>query len=130
LKNSDGKIFLYNAGGNLVDRSAFVGSAQEGESFNRISYDIHDASSVYGTIQQFVWGKPSPGVQNDAIAGIGISDVQYPQGTSLNNSRLAWFSVLGCAFLAGVIFTIILWYAMKHDESISQLFFGGNQAIR
>jgi hypothetical protein len=130
LKNSDGDIFLYDAAGKLVDQSTFVGTATEGKSFNRIDYNVYDASSVYVTIQQFVWGKPTPGAKNDAVPGVGISEIQYPTNVSLNVARSSWFSVFGYAVFAGVIFAIILWYAMKHDESISQLFFGGDQAIR
>ena len=130
LKNTDGNIFLYDAAGELVDKSTFVGTATEGKSFNRISYNAYDASSVYATIQQFVWGKPTPGAKNDAVPGAGISEIQYPTNVSLNVAGSGWFSVFGSAVFAGVIFAIILWYAMKHDESISQLFFRGDQAIR
>ncbi len=129
LKNSDGKIFLYDAAGKLVDQSAFAGTATEGESFDRISYNAYDASSVYATIQQFVWSKPTPGVKNNAVAETGISNAQYPINVPLNSTYLSWPSVFGYAVFAGVIFAAILWYAIKKDENISGLFFGGDQTI-
>ena len=130
LKNTDGAIFLYDAAGRLADHSVFEGSAPEGESFDRIAYNIYDSSSVYNTIQQFVWGKPTPGAKNDAVAGAGVADAVYPTGIPLNIARLDWLSVLGLAVLAGAIFVLILWYAMRHDEDISKLFFGRDETIR
>jgi hypothetical protein len=130
LKNTDGKLVLFGAEGRQADQSAFEGSAPEGKSFNRVSYNSYDSASVYNTIQQFAWGAPTPGTKNGATLAAGISDVQYPAGISLNEYRLSLLSVLGLVVLAGVIFAAILWYAMRHDEDISQLFFGGDEAIR
>lgn len=130
LKNTDGQIFLYDAVGTQVDQSAFDGSAPEGESFNRVGYVVHNSSSVYNTIQQFVWGKPTPGAKNSAVLGTGLSETPYPTGVPLNVYRADWFSVFGFALIAGVIFAAILWYAIKKDESISQLFFGGDEDFR
>jgi hypothetical protein len=127
LKNTDGKLFLYDATGKLVDRSAFEGTAPEGQSFNRVSYNAYGSSSVYNTIQQFAWGKQTPGVKNSAIAEIGISDARYPVGVPLGANRMGLISVLGFAMLAGVIFAAALWYSMRKDENVSQLFFGGNE---
>jgi hypothetical protein len=130
LKNTDGKLFLYDAAEKLIDQSAFEGSAPEGESFDRISYKMYNSASVYNTIQQFVWGKPTPGAKNGAVAEIGVSDAAYPTGISLNVPCLNWLSVFGFAFAAGVIFAAVLWYALKKDENVSQLFFGRDKAIR
>jgi hypothetical protein len=82
-----------------------------------VNYNVHN------TIQQFVWGKPTPGAKNSAIAEIGVSEIHYQIGIPLNADHLSWASVLGFAALAGVILAAILWYAMKKDENISQLFF-------
>ena len=130
LKNTDGALSLYNSVGQLVDHSAFEGSAPEGESFNRVNYSTYNNSSIYSTIQQFVWGKPTPGAKNNASAEIGVSNIAYPAGISLNASRLSWFSVFGFAALAGVIFAAVLWYSVRKDENISELFFGGNKSFR
>ncbi|MGB7957794.1 MAG: lamin tail domain-containing protein [Minisyncoccia bacterium] len=130
LKNTDGKLVLFDAAGRLADQPAFEGSAPEGKSFNRVSYDSYDGSSIYNTIQQFAWGAPTPGAKNGITLAAGISDVQYPVGVPLNEYRLGLVSVLGFAVLAGVIFAAILWYAMRHDEGISQLFLGRDEAIR
>ena len=123
LKNADGSLFLYDAAGRPVDRSAFEGSAPEGESFNRVSYNVYNNSSVYGAIQQFAWSKPTPGAKNSASATIGISEIRYPVGIPLNAYRLSWIAVVGCAMLAGVIFAAVLSYSVRKDENISQLFF-------
>jgi hypothetical protein len=124
LKNADGKLLLYNAAGELADQSAFEGTAPEGESFSRVSYNVYDSSSVYRTIQQFAWSKPTPGAKNDITAEIGISEIEYPAGIPLNAFRVSWSSMFGCAMLVGIIFAAILWYALRNDEDISQLFFG------
>jgi lamin tail-like protein len=124
LKNTDGSLFLYDAAGRLVDRSAFEGSAPEGESFNRVSYRIPDS------IQQFVWGSPTPGASNSVTAGTGISETHYPLGVPLNAYHSSWFSIVGFAFATGVMVAAILWYAMRKDENVSQLFFGSDESVR
>ena len=124
LKNIDGKLFLYDSAGRQTDQSAFDGSAPEGESFNRISYNIYGDSSVDNAIQRFVWGKPTPGTKNSAVTETGVSEIHYPAGTPLNIYRPSLLSLLGLTLLAGVIFAAISWYAIKRDENISQLFFG------
>jgi len=127
LKNTDGKLVLFDAAGRLADQSAFEGSAPEGKSFNRVSHGVPDTQE---TIQEFVWGVPTPGAKNSATLEAGISEIQYPIGIPLNAYRLNLLSVLGLVLSAGVIFAAILWYAMMHDEEISQLFFGRDEAIR
>lgn len=129
LKNTDGTILLYNAVGAIVDRSAFVGSALEGESFDRVSYGRYGSSSIYNTIQQFVWGKPTPGAKNDIAANIGVSEIEYPTGVPLNVFRANGISIFGCAVCVGMIFAVVLWYAIKNDEDASQFFFGGNESF-
>jgi len=124
LKNTDGKLMLYDAAGKLVDQSAFEGTAPEGKSFGRISYNTYDNSSIYNTIQQFVWSKPTPGAKNDVIGEVGVSEIKYPTGIPLNTFHLSWLSVFECAMLIGIIFAAVLWYALRNDEDISQLFFG------
>ena len=127
LKNTDGKIFLYDAVGAQVDQSAFDGSAPEGESFNRVGYRA-DANSA--AIQQFVWGKPTPGTKNGVAAETNISEAYYRTGISLNSYSLNGVSVAGLSLFTGMIFAAILWYAMKRDKYIAQLFFGGDEDFR
>ena len=116
LKITDGKLFLYDAAGRVADQSVFEGSAPEGESFSRVSYKMYDSTSVYSTIQQFVWSKPTPGAKNHIATEFGVSDVAYPTGVPLNVAGLNWSSVFGFACAAGVIFAAILWYALRKDE--------------
>lgn len=123
LKNVDGELILSDAAEKQVDRSAFDGSAPEGESFNRANYNTYNGSGPYDIVQRFVWGKPTPGGKNSVVAEIGISDIQYPVHVPVNTYHPNSISVIGLAALAGVIFAAVLWYAMKKDENISQFFF-------
>jgi hypothetical protein len=129
LKNTDGKLLLYDAAGELADQSAFEGSAPEGESFSRVTYAIYGGSSMHSAIQQFVWSKPTPGAKN-AVAEDGLSEIHYPIGAPLNAYRMSWVSVVGLIALAGVIFAAVLWYAVRKDEDTAQLFFRGNEGLR
>lgn len=130
LKNTDGELFLYDAAGALADRSWFSGAAPEGESFNRANYRADGGADALRGIQQFVWSLPTPGTKNNAAAEAGISENHYPVGVPLSPSRPGLLSVLGLAILAGVIFAVALWYAIKKDEDSSQLFFGRNEGAR
>jgi len=124
LKNTDGTLFLYDAAGRLVDHSAFEGSAPEGKSFNRINYNVS------GTIQQFVWGPSTPGEKNGVMVEIGTAEAYYPTGIFLNAYCPSWLSVVGFAFITGVIFAAVLWYAVRKDEDVSQLFFESDKSFR
>jgi hypothetical protein len=130
LKNTDGELFLYDATGVLADRSNFEGGAPEGKSFNRIHYVAYRSSGVQDVVQQFVWGRPTPGVKNEADADTAISEISYPVGVPLARDHLSRWSVAALALAAGVIFGVALWYAMKKDETFAQLFFGGNGKVR
>lgn len=118
LKNADGKLFLYDTNGKLADESAFEGSAPEGQSFNR----INKGSS--GTIQNFVWGVPTPGKENGAVLETSITERIYPTDTSLNLGHLGLWSLWGLVLGVGVIFSMILWYATKNEDDLRDLFFG------
>jgi hypothetical protein len=121
LKNIDGSIRLYDAQGKLMDQSVFMGSAPEGKSFNRIGYDI---STNARAVQQFVWGDPTPGAKNVVAADMGISKINYPTGVSLSHTSFSGVSVLGIALGMGAVTAFVLWYSIKKNEKIYNLFFG------
>jgi hypothetical protein len=126
LKNTDGKLFLYDAAGKLADQSAFEGSAPEGKSFNRISYDVSPAARA---AQQFTWGAPTPGAKNVAAVGMGISAIDYPTNISLTSASLSGISVLGLAFIIGTALAFVLWYSIKKDENIRDIFFRRDEEV-
>ncbi len=128
LKNMDEKLLLYDPVGKLVDQSSFEGSAPEGKSLNCIIYRA--AETGRAVVRQFVWGDPSPGAKNASEATTGISAANYPSGVPLNDFRLGWLSILDLALAAGVIFAAVLWYAVKENADIPQLFFGGDEGFR
>ena len=133
MKNSDSSLFLYDAAGKLVDQSAFVGTAPEGESFNRINYEFAaqgGRSEAQGAaIQNFAWGEPTPGAANKITANTQITNNQYPNNIPLNTSSLNIIMVIVMAISLGLALAGILIYSFKQDDDLQELFFGKNQRI-
>jgi hypothetical protein len=121
LKNSDGALFLYGPGGQVVDRANFEGSAPEGKSFSRIDYGTTSA-------QHFVFTDPTPGARNKTVNTM-ISSVNYPEGVSLvpQLSVSALFLLL-----IGVASTILLLflYIFAKNENLSHYLFRGDETTR
>ena len=80
--------------------------------------------------QNFVWGVPTPGKENDPVPVAGISDRSFPVGVPLGAPGPDAAAVLGMALFIGVIFAAALWYAIINDEKRAQLFSGGDQGVR
>jgi hypothetical protein len=121
LRNTDEKLFLYDASGRLVDESAFLGSATDGKSFSRIDYNGNN-------VQHFVWSDPTPGAQNKNALDVGLVRNTYAAGVALNPG----FGGPGFAILllgTSIILTAIVLYAFKKHENLSKLFFGRDEAI-
>lgn len=115
LRNSDEKVSLYDAKGALVDSSSFVGLAQEGKSFSRIS--SQDAA------QNFIFTTPTPGAQNDTVSAITFTNNAYPVNMPLHPVfGVGEFLLL--AFAAAVVVTSLVFYALKTNENSNDLFFG------
>jgi len=117
LKNSDESLSLYNSNGHLVDQSSFLGEAPEGKSFSRIN-DGTDPS------QHFAFSMPTPGGVNRIALDNGISVTSYPFDVPLNRPSPVGAEIFGMMIGVGAIFTSLVIYSLKHDETISKLFFG------
>ena len=124
LKNSDASLFLYDAAGKLVDQSAYVGTAPEGQSFSRVNYGTDPS-------QHFAFTDPTPGAANKITANIQITNNQYPIGAPLNASFFGVdiFSATIMALALGLVLAGILIYSLKQDEDLSELFFGKHQEV-
>lgn len=119
LKNTGETISLFDNKNNLVDQSSYLGSAQEGKSFNRVNYNKDDT-------QHFNFGNPTPGTINDKSLNIQLYSFNHPFNFPINNYRLNFFDIVAI-FLGVAIFIIgIISYTIKKDENISEFFFGRN----
>ncbi len=114
LRNSDEGLFLYDAGGKLVDQSSFQGSAQEGKSFSRL---------ING--DSFTWSEPTPGAQNKISLDMSVAKSDYPTGVPLNRPLGAQGIIL-LALGVAVVFAAIVLFVIKRNENLSKLFFGRN----
>lgn len=117
LKNTDGQLALYDARGRFVDALAFVGSAPEGKSVNRIGD---------GRGGGFAFGNPTPGALNEAaplsaLAGVDALPLGAHVANTLSSAEAAWLIVFGAAAIAGFVT-----YAVKTNGYLSELFFGKN----
>jgi hypothetical protein len=121
LKNSDGALFLYGPGGQVVDQASFVGSAPEGKSFSRISYAASSA-------QHFVFTDPTPGALNKTVNTM-IASVNYPEGTSLSPPPAPSLFFLLAIGIASTIFLLFI-YLFAKNENLSHCLFGGDKADR
>ena len=124
LRNTDEKVFLYDAKGNLIDQSGFLGSAPEGKSFSRSAL-----RSLGEGGQSFAWSEPTPGATNRISLNTNILHNAYPVGISLNKNLGVvefWSMLLGAA----VVLTAIVMFVLKRNESLFKLFFRGDEEIR
>lgn len=124
LKNTDGALLLYGPEGDVADKAAFHGAAPEGQSYSRM-----DGGADPG--RYFVFTDPTPGALN-AVFGGNVSVEHHQAGVPLGPPpaeyapALAAFSAIGFgAFLAAIIT-----YAIKKNENISNVLFGGDKAPR
>jgi hypothetical protein len=120
LKNSDASLFLYDSAGKLIDQSAFVGAAPEGESFSRINYGTDPS-------QHFAFTDPTPDAANKITANTQIADNQYSSTAPLNTSSLSLAMVIVLAVALSLALAGIMIYALEQDDDLSQLFFGKNK---
>ncbi|MGC9598914.1 MAG: lamin tail domain-containing protein [Minisyncoccia bacterium] len=121
LRNTDGGLALYDAGGALADRGNFDGSAPEGQSFSRADYAM-------GPAQHFAFADPTPAAPN-ATARSAVVVRGYPAAVPLNrgftNAAFSTIMVGTAVLLAGLII-----YAIKANEDLSKLFFGRDKNAR
>lgn len=141
LKNTGETVSLYDSSGRLVDQSTYLGAAPSGQSYSRVYYpsiaagDIGTGAEGAAIPQSFTWGTPTPGAANKVDLHNAVSSNPYPFGRVLNaRDTLGGASGLGMfvALLLGAsaILAALVVYSLKSDENLSQLFFGGDEAVR
>ena len=123
LKNSAEELSLFDASGKLVDHSSFLGQAQPGKSLSR----INDATD---TSEHFTWSDPTPGAINKISENTEIASNNYPANLILNHPSLGGAEICGIAFGVAIALAGIILFSIKEHEHISELFFGGDEAIR
>ena len=109
LKNTDEKIFLYDANGRLVNQSGFLGTAQEGKSFSRSGTTFSFANST-------------PGAANAAPLQTAIvsENIAFNKPLHVN---MGTGTVIGLTFIFGLLFSIGAVYLIMHDEALSKFLF-------
>jgi hypothetical protein len=136
LKNVDGALLLYGPSGVVVDRASFAGTAPEGKSFSRVSYDGSAA-------QHFMFTKPTPGAANAKVDDMVASN-DYPvgvplEGQSLQSSSSAASLTASSAFVSSpgvlaigtaLIIAVLFFYAFSKNEHLSNFLFGRDEASR
>ena len=129
LRNTDGKLVLYNQAGNLVHKSAFYGTAPEGKSYNFLARRSPARRDEGGSDGRFFFADPTPGAANALPAASELSLVDYPAGT-LIHSAFPDAGVFGMAFGVALIFAALAIYVIKKNNDLQELFFGGHEEIR
>jgi hypothetical protein len=120
LKNTDGKLALYDASGRLVNQVAFVGTAPEGESANRAP----------GSNATF-FNKPTPGAANAALDSNSLAyNNKYPLNVPLNPSISTAPQLVG--YLLGVALALVaaIMFILKSHEDLSHIFFQRDSDVR
>lgn len=120
LRNTDGKLALYDGSGRLVDQVSFLGTAPEGESANRAP----------GSNAAF-FGKPTPGAA-DATPRLNALayDNRYPLGVALNPPASAAPQFAGYLLGTALALTAAIMFILKSHEDLSHIFFQGDPDVR
>lgn len=113
LRNQDGKAFLYDKNGQLVDKVEFMSAAPEGKSFSRINSG------------RLAWAIPTPGKVNRVDETAALIDNNYPLGANLSRSFTKSDFILA-VFGIAVILAATVVFLTKANENLSKLFFGKN----
>lgn len=116
LRNTDGKLLLYDSGGNLIHESAFYGTAPEGK-----SYGFHGG--------RFFFSDPTPGGLNALPNVSELSLTDYPAG-ALIHSVFPGAGIFGLALGVGIVFAALAVYVIKKNNDLHELFFGRHEEIR
>jgi Lamin Tail Domain len=127
LKNADEGIALYDSAGKLMDKSSFVGTAPEGRSFGRT--DNVSTYDVDTRVQQFAWGKPTPGAANEVMRVAMTQVAPPPFDVPINRETADAGAFFATMFGIGVLLTGVILYSIKTHEDLSDIFFSRDEAI-
>ncbi len=116
LRNTDGKLSLYNSGGRLVDVAEFRGTAPEGKSVSRSG----DA---------FLFSEATPGTENKFAQTANLIQNSYPMGSPINYVSQG-AHVVEIALAVGALLTLLIFFGIKKNDYLSKLIFGGDEEIR
>jgi hypothetical protein len=117
LRNANGKLFLYDAKGTLVDAVEFFGTAKEGKSFAR-----HEAAVLPAL--------PTPGRENALAAVSQIFAPSHPLGVPLNAAEPGAGSVFFLIIGVGALFALGVLFAVKTNATLANIFFRRDKEIR
>lgn len=123
LRNTDGKLLLYDAGGKLADEASFLGTSPEGKSFSRLGYE----SDVGG--QLFTFSEPTPGAKNIVINHLPLTTNNYPLDSPLN-PQIGLPQVFGMAVGTALALAALVMIVLERNENIKNLLFRRNEEIR
>ncbi|MDP2598962.1 MAG: lamin tail domain-containing protein [Candidatus Liptonbacteria bacterium] len=133
LRNSDEKLFLYDAQNKPVDQSGFFGAALDGKSFSRLRQGYGGQARVIASEPQssrapelFVWVDPTPGGANVITANNLITANNYPHDIPLN-PQFGHPQIFGIIFGSALVLSAIIFYALKKHENLSNIFFGRDE---
>lgn len=109
LLNQNGELKLYNNEGKLIDAAQFFGQAQEGKSFSRFE-------------NYFIFTNPTPGSKNINLGAAQVINNFYPENLILNKIY-NFKEVFILNILIGIFISLAIWYIIKNNESLQELFF-------
>lgn len=114
LKNTDGRLALYDASGRLADQASFLGSAPEGESANR---------AQAGTF----FGKPTPGRSNATTAANTLAHTNtYPFDVPIGATAAIAQQFTGFLLGTALALAAAVVFILKSHEDLSHVFFDRN----
>jgi hypothetical protein len=120
LKNSDGGLWLYGPGDQVVDQASFIGMAPEGKSYSRVDYSQAE-------IGHFAFLYPTPGAQNNTFDN-SVTDRNYPLGVSLSH-QLSPVSFVVLFLSIPLFFLLFFIYVIRKNRNISQFFFRRDEKV-
>lgn len=118
LKNTNGGLWLYGSGGQLIDSASFTGAAPEGKSYSRVDYSA-------AQIGHFAFLYPTPGEQNKSYDN-SVAAQNYPIDVSLSH-QLSPLSFLALLISTPLFFLLFFIYVTRTNRNISNFFFGGDE---
>src|SRR3989338_7107310 len=114
LKNSDGRLALYDATGRLADQTYFIGTAPKGQSVNRTKSGI-------------VFATPTPWAANKLSQATPFAyDNEYPIGAPLNPPTGAGAQIFGHLLGTALALAVAIVFILKSHADLSHIFFKRN----